>query len=63
MTLLLDPVFSSIAFGHLIIDLLNAQRPLLLTFLSVPLVLTNTAIAVISTSYILVSALSQPLFG
>lgn len=63
MTLLLDPVFSSIAFGHLIVDLLNAQRPLLLTFLSVPLGLTNTAIAVISTSYILVSALSQPLFG
>jgi len=63
MTLLLDPVFSSVAFGHLIVDLLNAQRPLLLTFLSVPLGLTNTAIAVISTSYVLVSALSQPLFG
>ncbi len=59
MSLLFDSLFSSVAFSHLIVDVLNSSRPVLLTYLG----LTETQIAVISTIYIWVSALTQPFFG
>jgi MFS transporter, FSR family, fosmidomycin resistance protein len=59
MPLLLDSLFSSVAFSHLIVDVLNSSRPVLLTYLG----LTETQIALISTIYIWASALSQPFFG
>jgi MFS transporter, FSR family, fosmidomycin resistance protein len=63
MTLLLDRFFSSIAFGHLAVDLLNGSRAVLLAFLSGPLGLTNAAIGLISTLYVWGASLSQPVFG
>jgi hypothetical protein len=42
MPLLFDSLFSSIALGHLMVDLLNGSRPVLLAYLSEPLGLTNT---------------------
>ena len=59
MPLLFDSLFSSIAFSHLIVDVFNSSRPVLLTYLG----LTETQIALISTIYIWASALTQPLFG
>lgn len=59
MPLLFDALFSSVAFGHFIVDVLNASRPVLLTYLG----LTETQIALISTIYIWASALTQPFFG
>ena len=59
MTLLLDSLFSSIALSHLVVDVFNSARPVLLTYLG----LTETQIAVISTIYIWASALTQPFFG
>ena len=59
MPLLFDPVFFSVAFSHLIVDVLNSSRPVLLTYLG----LTETQIALISTIYIWASALTQPFFG
>ena len=59
MPLLLDSLFSSVAFSHLIVDVLNSSRPVLLTYLG----LTETQIALISTIYIWASALTQPFFG
>lgn len=59
MSLLFDALFSSVAFSHFIVDVLNASRPVLLTYLG----LTETQIALISTIYIWASALTQPLFG
>ena len=59
MSLLLDSLFSSVAFNHLIVDILNSSRPVLLTYLG----LTETQIALISTVYIWASALTQPFFG
>jgi FSR family fosmidomycin resistance protein-like MFS transporter len=59
MTLLFDSLFSSVAFSHLIVDVFNSSRPILLTYLG----LTETRIALISTIYIWVSALTQPFFG
>ncbi len=56
-------VFSSVALGHLAVDLLNGTRPVLLTYLSVSLGLTNTALAGVSTAYVWVASASQPLFG
>ncbi len=63
MPLLLDSLFSSIAFGHLMVDLLNGSRPVLLAYLSGPLGLTNANIGVISTLYIATASITQPVFG
>ncbi len=59
MPLLLNALFSSVAFSHFMVDVFNASRPVLLTYLG----LTETQIALISTVYIWVSALTQPFFG
>lgn len=59
MPLLFDSLFSSVALSHLIVDVLNSSRPVLLTYLG----LTETQIALISTIYIWASALTQPFFG
>ncbi len=59
MPLFLDSIFSSIALGHFIVDVFNASRPVLLTYLG----LNKWEIALFSTIYIWVSALTQPFFG
>jgi FSR family fosmidomycin resistance protein-like MFS transporter len=59
MPLLFDSLFSSVALSHLMVDVFNSSRPVLLTFLG----LTETQIAWISTIYIWASALTQPFFG
>ncbi len=63
MTLLLDALFSSVAFGHMAVDLINGQRSVLLAYLSEPLGLTNATIGLVSTAYILSGSLGQPIFG
>lgn len=63
MSLLLDSLFSSVALGHLIVDILNGQRAVLLAYLSVPLGLSNAAVGLVSAIYIVSAALIQPLFG
>jgi FSR family fosmidomycin resistance protein-like MFS transporter len=63
MPLLLDSLFSSVALGHLTVDMLNGSRAVILAYLSVPLGLSNTSIGIISTVYIWGSSLSQPVFG
>jgi FSR family fosmidomycin resistance protein-like MFS transporter len=63
MSLLFEPSFAAAALAHLAVDLLNAQRPLLLVVLSVPLGLSNTLIGVISVIYTFAASISQPLFG
>jgi MFS family permease len=59
MALLFDSIFSSVALSHLMVDVFNASRPVLLTYLG----LSETQIALYSTIYIWVSALTQPFFG
>ena len=59
MSLLLDSLFSSVALSHLMVDVFNSARPVLLTYLG----LSETQIAIISTIYIWTSALTQPFFG
>ena len=63
MPLLFDPLFSAIALGHLMVDLLNGSRSVLLAYLSGPLSLTNADIALISALYVWVASMSQPFFG
>lgn len=63
MPLLFDPLFSSIAFGHFMVDLLNGSRSVLLAYLSGPLGLTNANIALISTLYVWTASITQPFFG
>jgi FSR family fosmidomycin resistance protein-like MFS transporter len=59
MPLFFDSIFSSIALNHFIVDVFNASRPVLLTYLG----LSESQIALFSTIYIWVSALTQPFFG
>jgi MFS family permease len=59
MPLLFDALFSSIAVSHFMVDVFNASRPVLLTYLG----LSETQIALYSTIYVWVSALTQPFFG
>jgi FSR family fosmidomycin resistance protein-like MFS transporter len=59
MSLILDSLFSSVAFSHFIVDTFNASRPVLLTYLG----LSESHIALFSTIYIWTSALTQPFFG
>ncbi len=63
MSLLLDALFNSLAFGHLNVDILNGQRSVLLTYWSVQTGMGNSKLALISTIYIWVASLSQPIFG
>lgn len=59
MTLFLDSIFSFVALSHFMVDVFNASRPVLLTYLG----LTESQIALFSTIYIWASALTQPVFG
>lgn len=63
MALILDALFSSVAFSHLVVDALNGLRAVLLAYLSRPLGLSNTAVGFVSTVYIVSASLIQPLFG
>lgn len=59
MSLLLDSLFSSVALSHLIVDVFNSARPVLLTYLG----LNETQIALITTIYIWTASITQPFFG
>lgn len=63
MALVLDALFSSVALGHLIVDIFNGVRAVLLAYLSGPLGLSNTTLGIVSTAYIVSAGLVQPLFG
>jgi FSR family fosmidomycin resistance protein-like MFS transporter len=63
LSLLLDSLFSSVVLTHLIVDLLNSQRAILITFLSVPLGLTNAALGFFNTLYVVGGSILQPVFG
>ncbi len=55
--------FSPIAFSHWIIDTLNSQRIIFLTFLATALSLSNTTLGVVSSLAIILPGISQPFFG
>jgi len=62
-TLLADRRFSPLVLSHFVIDLLNVQTPILLTFLSRSLGLTNGLLGVFNSIFQLTGSLSQPVFG
>ena len=53
----------AVSLAHFGVDLLNGQRAVYLTFLSVELGLTNAALGAVSTSYTIAAAVMQPIFG
>ena len=63
MSLLLDAIFNSVAYGHFIVDALNGQRAILLTYWSQQTGMSNTTLALVTTIYVWVASLSQPVFG
>jgi FSR family fosmidomycin resistance protein-like MFS transporter len=59
MPIFFDSIFSFVALSHFMVDVFNASRPILLTYLG----LSESQIALFSAIYIWASALTQPLFG
>ncbi|MDR3574091.1 MAG: MFS transporter [Anaerolineaceae bacterium] len=60
---LADRRFSPIVLSHFVIDLLNVQTPILLTYLSSSLGLTNSLLGLFNSIFQLTGSLSQPIFG
>ena len=58
-----DRVLNSLISGHFIVDLLNGQRSLLFTFFSLMLGLTNSGLGILTSCYVIASAVAQPVFG
>ncbi len=63
MAFLIDKIFASIALGHLWVDFLNSQLAIVLAYLSVPLGLSNSVIALVSSTYMVCQSLAQPVAG
>lgn len=63
MSLLKDKIFSSLAWSHFIVDVMNSQRAILLAFWSGPFGLSNASLGGISTLYAFSGSLAQPVFG
>jgi FSR family fosmidomycin resistance protein-like MFS transporter len=63
MSLLKDKIFSSLAWTHFIVDVMNAQRTILLAYFSGPFGLSNTTLGGINTLYAFSGSLAQPIFG
>jgi FSR family fosmidomycin resistance protein-like MFS transporter len=63
MALLFDSLFAAVASGHLMIDIINSQRSILLTFWSTELHWSETRLAFLTMLYVWAASMSQPLFG
>jgi len=63
MSLLKDKIFSSLAWSHFIVDVMNSQRTILLAYFSGPFGLSNTTLGGINTLYAFSGSLAQPVFG
>lgn len=63
MSLFRNKNFLAAALGHLTVDSLNGTRAILLTFLCIPLGLSNTLLGLYTTLYVIIGAIAQPVFG
>lgn len=63
MSLIKDRGFRALVAAHLGVDLINSQNTVFLAFLSVPLGLSNSIVGLVSTLYLLMGSVSQPVFG
>ncbi|MBI1881793.1 MAG: hypothetical protein HYR94_26750 [Chloroflexi bacterium] len=63
MTLLRNKLFMAVTVGHLVIDIFNSMGSVLVTFLSIPMALGTAQIGLALSSYSLLAAITQPLFG
>jgi FSR family fosmidomycin resistance protein-like MFS transporter len=62
-TLLRNKLFLAVTVGHLVIDIFNSMGSVLVTFLSIPMTLSTAQIGLALSSYALLAAITQPLFG
>jgi len=58
-----DKILNSLVMGHFVVDLLNGQRSILLSYLSLMLGLSNYGLGMMTSAYVISSALAQPIFG
>jgi len=63
MTIFFNPAFIASAMGHFAVDIVNGQRAVLFTYLSISLGMTNSQLGIFSMAYSMVAAIVQPIFG
>jgi FSR family fosmidomycin resistance protein-like MFS transporter len=61
--LLRNRLFMAVTVGHLVIDIFNSMGSVVVTFLSIPMALSTAQIGLALSSYSLLAAITQPLFG
>lgn len=61
--LLRNKLFMAVTVAHLVIDIFNSMGSVVVTFLSIPLALSTAQIGLALSSYSLLAAITQPLFG
>lgn len=61
--LLRNKLFMAVTVGHLVIDIFNSMGSVVVTFLSIPMALSTAQIGLALSSYSLLAAITQPLFG
>ncbi len=63
IALLRNKLFMAVTIGHLVIDIFNSMGSVVVTFLSIPMALSTAQIGLALSSYSLLAAITQPLFG
>jgi len=58
-----DRVLNSLVLGHFVVDVLNGQRSIVLSLLSLMLGLSNYGLGIMTSAYVISSAMAQPIFG
>jgi MFS transporter, FSR family, fosmidomycin resistance protein len=58
-----DRILNSLVLGHFVVDVLNGQRSIVLSLLSLMLGLSNYGLGIMTSAYVISSALAQPIFG
>ncbi|HEY9077573.1 MAG TPA: MFS transporter [Anaerolineaceae bacterium] len=63
MKIIFNQVFASVSFSHFIVDAMNGQRTIFLTYMVVLFGMNNSALALYTTIAIVSAAMAQPIFG
>ncbi len=63
MSIFRNRLFMAAGLGHMVLDIFNSSSPVLIAFLSVPMGLSNTLVALAVGTYQFAGAFGQPIFG
>lgn len=63
MSIFRNRLFMAAGLGHMVLDIFNSSSPVLIAFLSAPMGLSNTLVALAVGTYQFAGAFGQPIFG